>query len=261
MDVLSLLPVSIDFLLLFTLVMTRVAAFLGMITVLRKNIFNVRILVAFTGLIAFVVVMSVGNKMALPNKTFISLAIACIAEILNGFIFSLVVNFMFDIFSSGGQMIALWTGMSSAAIIDPALGGTTDITRFYVYLVVLIFFLMNGHLELFYAIAKSFQVFPPGKFALRLLSNPSGIVLFSSYIFSFGLLLSLPVMLTLLLVNLSLALASRFSPQLSIFSVGITLLVITGMIWLYITFDQLVAMSSGLLFKFIKLIVKLLAGY
>jgi len=77
-------------------------------------------------------------------------------------------------------------------------------------------------------------------------------------VFSAGVLLSLPIVIALLFVNIALGIATRAAPQLNIFSVGfpITLLLGLGLIWL--TLPQILERFAAGLPAAFELIRKLL---
>lgn len=249
MEIMGLMPSGISFLLAISMAMMRFAAFFGLTTVFRKNLLNARLIAGFS----FVLAMVVATILPMSHVQEFSLSsifLGSVSEVSNGFIFAIIVNIIFGFFKSGGQMTSLWSGLSSAMINDTAFGSVTPLTRFYVWLSLLVLFLSNGHLLILAGIAESFHYLPYGVSMFSVVTHPDKIVSLVFHIFTIGLVMSLPVMVSLLVVNFSLAVASRFSPQVGLFSVGIPLLVVAGFCILLLIFDSLVGFMQALLVQY-----------
>jgi flagellar biosynthetic protein FliR len=65
------------------------------------------------------------------------------------------------------------------------------------------------------------------------------IVRWSSMIFLGGLLLSLPVMVALLFINIGLGVVTRAAPSLNIFAVGFPAMIIAGFLVLLVSMDSI----------------------
>jgi flagellar biosynthesis protein FliR len=65
------------------------------------------------------------------------------------------------------------------------------------------------------------------------------IVRWSSMIFLGGLLLSLPVMVALLFINIGLGVVTRAAPSLNIFAVGFPAMIIAGFFVLFVSMDSI----------------------
>lgn len=65
--------------------------------------------------------------------------------------------------------------------------------------------------------------------------------------FTGGLLLSMPLVISLLLVNISFGVAARAAPQLQIFSVGFPVTLMFGLLLMWLTLPDFLEQFSGLL--------------
>lgn len=101
------------------------------------------------------------------------------------------------------------------------------IARFVNLLLLLLFLSFDIHLWLLSLLADSFQTIPLLSSSLN--SNSFILVAQSAgIIFYYGLLLALPILTLLLIINISLAILNRMTPQLSIFVVGFPLTLLIG---------------------------------
>jgi flagellar biosynthetic protein FliR len=138
----------------------------------------------------------------------------------------------------GGQSIANAMGLSMASMIDPNMGQVPVISQFLLILSSLIFVGFGGHAILLGLILDSFNSLPIGEHIL----NPTSmgkVIRWSSMIFLGGLLLALPVMVTLLLINIGLGVVTRAAPSLNIFSLGFPAMIIAGFLVLILSIDSI----------------------
>jgi flagellar biosynthetic protein FliR len=163
--------------------------------------------------------------------------------LMSGFVLQLV--FAALIFS--GQSTAFSMGLGFASMVDPTSGVQVPVvSQFYLIFGSLIFLLLDGHLLLIEMMVDSFTTIPV---ALDGISRNTimDLVLWSSRLFVGGLLMSLPVVGTLLLVNMGFGVASRAAPQLNIFSVGFPVTLLLGLLIMWVTLPAVLNQFSGLL--------------
>ncbi len=126
-----------------------------------------------------------------------------------------------------GQTISNAMGLSIANMIDPNLGNVPVIAQFLLILSTLIFVGLGGHAMLLALVIDSFGSMPIGKMLLTQAAW-GHLVSWSSMIFLGAVLTALPVMVTLLLINVGLGIVTRASPSLNIFSVGFPAMIAAG---------------------------------
>ena len=76
--------------------------------------------------------------------------------------------------------------------------------------------------------------------------------------FAGGLLLSMPVIISLLLINVSFGVATRAAPQLNIFSVGFPVTLMLGILLMWQTLPDVLDQFTGILTDAYDFIGKLL---
>jgi flagellar biosynthesis protein FliR len=170
-----------------------------------------------------------------------------IQQTLMGVMMGFAVKVVFAAIDLAGNIIGLQMGLSFASFVDPVNAHQTPlIGSFLNLLATLIFLALDGHLTLIAAVTHSFELAPvsPQFFAgigwERLIALGSGL-------FQFGLQLSLPVLASMLVINLTLGVMSRAAPQLNLFSVGFPFTALTGIILFAVFLPNLVtAMSAAL---------------
>jgi flagellar biosynthetic protein FliR len=126
-----------------------------------------------------------------------------------------------------GQALSNSIGLSFASMLDPNLGNVPVLAQFMVIVSTLIFISLGGHTLIIGLVMDSFNTLPIGK-GLLTADAWAHFVIWSSMMFLGAVLLALPVMITMLFVNLGLGVATRAAPSLNIFSVGLPAMMIAG---------------------------------
>jgi flagellar biosynthetic protein FliR len=181
-----------------------------------------------------------------------------IAQVMIGLLSGFIVQLVFSAVIFAGQGIALSMGLGFASMIDPQNGQQVPVVaQFYVIISTLIFFSLDGHLLLIKMLLDSFTTLPIGVDGVAK-ADIWAIIAWSSRLFAGGLLLAMPVIVSLLLVNVSFGVATRAAPQLNIFSVGFPVTLMLGMLLIWLTLPDLSEQFSGLLTNAYDLIGQLL---
>lgn len=211
----------------FMLPLFRVAAVLMTMPVFGTSLLPTRIRLYFAVAITVVIVPALPP---LPPVQALDLsALLLIGEqIIIGALFGLSLQLFFQAFVIAGQIVAIQMGLAFASMVDPANGvNTTVISQFLTMLVTLLFLSMNGHLVVFEVLTESFTTLPVGGGLMVNhfweLAGRMGWVLGAS------LLLVLPVITSLLVINIAFGVMTRAAPQLNIFAIGFPLTLVIGM--------------------------------
>ena len=138
-----------------------------------------------------------------------------------------------------GQTIAGSMGLSMASMYDPNVGNVPVISQFLVILSTMIFLGFGGHVIMISMIMDSFTALPIGQSILNQ-ATFGKVVAWSSMIFLGGVLIALPVMISLLFINIGLGIITRAAPSLNIFSVGFPASIAAGFIILIIALESII---------------------
>jgi flagellar biosynthetic protein FliR len=181
-----------------------------------------------------------------------------IAQVLIGLTSGFILQLVFAAIVFAGQGIALSMGLGFSMMVDPQSGQQVPvIAQFYTVTATLIFVSMDGHLLLIQMLLDSFKALPIGIDGIDK-ANIWSILMWSSRMFAGGLLLAMPVVASLLLVNVTFGVAARAAPQLQIFSVGFPVTLMLGLLLIWKTFPDVLDQFSGMLTDGYDLIGQLL---
>lgn len=152
----------------------------------------------------------------------------------------LMVGFASTIAFTGVQMAATFIGLQSgfrmASMLNPNLSDViqqrgSSLEQIYTILVVMLFLTVDGHHWVLVGIQRTFQLVPAGEFALSPFSLDRLLAL-TGMMFDTALFLAIPVLGTLLLVSLALAIVARAVPQVQVVFLGAPLKMGLGMLTL-----------------------------
>lgn len=191
----------------------------------------VRVMVALA-LAAFLVLSLPAAPTGITTPT--GLAVATLGELIVGA--SLAFGFLVAYAATqiAGRVLDIQLGYGAASVLNP----TTQVPAPLLGTVlgmagVAVFLALDGHHVLIRALALSVAHYPPGTLALDL--DIGEHLKFSGAMFTFGLALAAPVMLTLLLADIVLAVMSRSLPQLNVFILSFSVKIVLGLIGLAVS--------------------------
>ncbi|OFZ14028.1 MAG: flagellar biosynthetic protein FliR [Bdellovibrionales bacterium RBG_16_40_8] len=192
----------------------------------------------------------------IESMTIITLAVK---EIFIGVSFGFLARLFFFAISMAGQIMSVSLGLSAAQLFNPTMGeSATALDQFYVLLATLFFLAINGHHFLISGIFDSFQLIPLSKTSVSLLGFQD-IGETAHKLMAFALKLSAPILVSILFMNVAIAVVGRTVPQINILITSLPINAMAGFFVLFISMPLLIWQMSDLLnlataemFKFLK---------
>ena len=224
----------------YFLPLTRIAALFMVMPVIGTRVVpaKIRVILALcTTILVVPLLPPLTSAPALSLQTLIFVFQEIFIGIALGFTFQVV----FQVFILAGQFVAMKMGLGFASMNDPTNGvQTTVLSQFYLVLVTLTFISVQGHLILLEFLLDSFRTLPPTHIGFDP-DKALAVVNLGGWLFSSALVIALPVLTSLLVINIAFGVMSRAAPQLNIFAVGFpfTLGCGLGLLWLGLSvFDE-----------------------
>lgn len=175
-------------------------------------------------------------------------------QLIVGLAIGFALRLVFTAVEMAGDLIGLQMGLGFAMFYDPAnVQHTPILGQFLGLLATLVFLAINGHLLIISALVDSFHTLPitleplQGGFFHALARH-------GAIVFLAGLQLALPLVVTMLVVNLALGVLTRAAPQLNIFAVGFPVTLAIGFGALILTLPYFAPLFQKLLdqaFRFV----------
>ncbi|MCB6183575.1 flagellar biosynthetic protein FliR [Leeia sp. TBRC 13508] len=179
-------------------------------------------------------------------------------QIVIGVSIGFVARLTFTAIEFAGNLSGTQMGLAFAAQLDPVHGSQTPVVaQLFSIMATLVFLAMNGHLMMLSVIIQSFHLFPiyPAPVSA---SAFSALVYFGERVFSLGILLSLPVVATLLMTNLVIGMIARASPQMNLFAVGFPITLVIGFAALYFSLPSMPSLLGSMFDQMVKFQFELL---
>jgi len=182
-------------------------------------------------------------------------------QIIIGVAMGLALQLVFSMFVMGGQLIAYQMGLGFSQMVDPQSGTQVPVVgQFYIVLLTLLFFSLDGHLAMIKALTDSFVSLPVGGNGLSK-DAMWELVVWGGRMYAGAVQIALPAIASILLINFTFGVISRSAPQFNIFSIGFPLTMIMGFFIIMATLTTLLPHINRQLEAVFGLIKLLVSGH
>ncbi len=159
----------------------------------------------------------------------LSFALLCVNEVMSGLLLGYMVSLCFSFIRMAGSFVDMQIGLSMLSMFDPnSKSNATLLDRLMYWTALTIFFIVDGHHMLINALIESFSVVNLGKSMLNGDSLMFVVDVFIKY-FAIGIKITLPIVLIIIIADLTLALISRTVPQINVMILGLPIKILVGL--------------------------------
>ena len=160
-------------------------------------------------------------------------------QLLVGSAMGFVMGLVFNAIELAGDIAGLQMGLGFAVFYNPVTSSQTPVIgQFLGLLATLVFLAINGHLLVITALSESFRALPVAGNALSAFGW-NVVAAFGAKIFLAAVAMALPIIVTMLTVNLALGVLTRAAPQLNIFAIGFPITVSVGLVGMLLTLPMM----------------------
>ncbi|MCY6483696.1 fused FliR family export protein/FlhB family type III secretion system protein [Clostridium aestuarii] len=213
----------------FILVFLRISAFFMVVPVFFPKGTPKIIKGILPASIAFMLLPGIDySSVNLINSNF-QLMVFGITEITTGLTLGFITTLCFYCIRYAGSMMDMQVGFAMLSMFDPsANSNVTLIERILYWLSLIIFLIIDGHHMLIKTLVETFDVIHIGKFILSQKSAMHVIEVFIKY-FELGLRIAIPIVLIIILTDLTMGLVARTVPQLNVMILGMPVKILLGL--------------------------------
>ncbi|MEM9423503.1 MAG: flagellar biosynthetic protein FliR, partial [Spirochaetota bacterium] len=172
------------------------------------------------------------------------------AEILIGILIGLLIQAIFGIFTTGGEVFSVQMAFSAAQIFDPVGNSQQLLLSQYMGTVALLVFLNVGPLQTFLlrVLAEGFTVLPTAKALLVAHENLMNVMIYTmSFLFQQALLIALPIVASVMVISIALGLMAKAAPQMNLLVLGFPIQTSIGFLVLFLAMPLLLEQMARLL--------------
>lgn len=159
----------------------------------------------------------------------LQLILYCLIEISTGLTFGFVTNICFSAIRYAGAFMDLQVGFAMMSMFDPnSNSNVTLIERLLYWFSIIVFIIVDGPRMMIKIFIESFNVIHIGTFILNQNSAMHVIDVFIRY-FQLGIRIAIPIVLIIILTDLTMGLVAKTVPQLNIMILGMPIKIILGL--------------------------------
>jgi flagellar biosynthesis protein FliR len=218
---------------------TRILALVATAPVLGHRSVPTRVKISIAAFITLIVAPTLAP---MPQATVFSAEGVWILvnQFLIGAALGFTMQIVFAVVSAAGDLMGLGMGLGFASFFDLQTNASTPALSTWLNMMAMLAFLVfDGHLQMIAALIETFSSVPVSANVLsgngyRLIAN------WGATVFNAGLLLALPVVVALLITNISLGILNRAAPQIGIFQIGFALTMLVGLLLIQLMVPNLI---------------------
>ncbi|MBB5016716.1 flagellar biosynthetic protein FliR [Rehaibacterium terrae] len=171
-----------------------------------------------------------------------------IREIAVGVAMGFVLRLAFEAGALAGELVSQGMALSFAQMADPLRGGASSgvVGQWFYVALALLFFAFDAHLALVGLIADSYRLLPVGTPLADPARLAAAVPAFLPTVLYAGVMIALPVMVAMLVVNLSFGVLSRAAPALNPIQIGLPAALVIGLFLLTILTGELAGPAKQL---------------
>lgn len=252
-----ILTISVPYLITFLLITLRVSSIIFLAPIFEDLPNGLKIF--------FAIGMGISLYYYSPVKPIytdsaIMLILMGIKEFSLGFIISLILRFLVDIFFVFGEFVASAFGLSNATLLNPLMGNSTIMGTAFTYFILALFASAGGFEYMYFVLSDSIKNIPLGAFNIYNM-RPEFIlnIFYKSFYTAFRL--ALPILAIGLVMNIILAAINRLIPQINVFMIGMPIQILIGFIFLFLSFPVLSILIHDILKNYFMYMLELERGY
>ena len=163
---------------------------------------------------------------------------AIFAQVFIGVLMGLLLQIVNAALIIGGQAVSASMGLSMENVVDPSMGNVPVIAQFFVICSTLIFLGLGGHVLVISLLLESFMLVRIGS-VIELQQLLELTIEWSAMMFLGAILIGLPLMASLLFINIGLGIITRAAPALNIFAVGFPAMILAGIVLLSLSMTSI----------------------
>lgn len=230
---------------LFLLVFMRMSGVILFNPLLGRNNVPVTLKGAFALICAFLITPTLDASQSQMSGV-VQLTFCCLSELVIGLALGVLLSGLFAVVAIAGEMIDLQMGFSMANMYDPGAGINMPVVgSFFNAMLIMTFFASNAHLSLIRLVGDSFSAIAPGT-AFPTQKSAEFIVNMGGDMLQMGLRMALPVIAIEMITQMALGILMKAVPQINVFTVGIQLQAVIGIVLLLIAVPVLATLCGRL---------------
>ncbi|MGN0170142.1 MAG: flagellar biosynthetic protein FliR [Lachnospiraceae bacterium] len=241
----------------FLLILVRITSFMVVAPFFGMSSTPARVKIGFSAIVSILIYQMVLPKTDLNYTGVFDYAGLVLKEMCVGLLIGYAGNICNTIMLTAGKLIDMNIGLSMATEYDPMTKSQASVVaNMYNYFVLLLLIVSNMHHYILRAVIDSFQLIPIGEVTFQMDHLLESMIRFMADSFVIAFRIFLPVFAVTMIMNCILGILSKVAPQMNMFSVGIQLKLLAGLVVMLLTVFLLPDVANYI-FKEMKILTTL----
>lgn len=214
--------------------------------------------------LSFCISILLHNMVPHPDLAYVSVigyAVCILKEGITGLLIGFAANICNSIVLFAGNIIDMDIGLSMATEFNPDTQMQITISgNLYYYFVLLLLIVSDMHIYILRAACDSFSVVPIGGAQFQWEHLSESMIRYMGDLFVIGFRIFLPFFATIMILNCVLGIMAKVAPQMNMFSVGIQMKLIVGLIVMFLTVFLLPSISNFIFNEIKQMVVLIIEG-
>ena len=242
---------------LLIIIFVRIVTLFSVAPIFNNPVIPIQVRISMALFFSFVLFSLLKESAPNINLDFLSFVVLVMIETVVGLIIGFTMSLIFWGMQYAGELMGFDLGLNIATLYDPETGNNPVLGRFFNYVALLIFLIINGHHFIIDAIKISYDSVPIAGFTLSA-DFIEKITKATSIIFIVAIKIAAPILISLFLTNISLGIMARVVPQMNIFLVGAPLKIAVGLFIISIVMPFIIVIFRKLLYNFESNVIELI---
>ena len=214
--------------------MVRIGALFAAVPVFSNKQLSIKVKALLSLLIAFMISPLLGPMPGIEVFT-PEFIYVLFNQVAIGLVMGFSLQLVFGTLAIAGEMVGYSMKLGMAKMADPINGIQVPVvTTLYITLGMLVILALDIHLVMVQLLVESFTVFPVGMQGIDR-DILWGIIGWGTRMYEMGLLMALPIVGSILLLDIAQGVMQRAAQQFQIFAIGFPITLLAGMILIWIT--------------------------
>jgi len=220
----------------FFLAFLRIVAMILVVPVFGSRAVPTQIKIFLSLFLTITMIPGIKNQTLAADIGVTSLFLFSMREVFVGLFLGFTTKFIFEGFQFAGRLIGNQMGLGVAELIDPESGAqASPIGNFFSLIAIVLFLLLDGHHFIISAMQDSFRTLPMNTDSFLTGSATQKMLTMFSDIFVIAIKLAAPAMVAFAILEISMGIIARISPQMNIFFVGLPVRLGVGLLILTVS--------------------------
>ena len=244
----------------FLLILTRISTFVSVAPFFNTRGIPARVRVGMAGCIALML-MAVLPEPDYTYEDVIGYGVIAIKEGITGLLIGFSASICNSIVLFAGTIIDLQIGLSMAQEYNPMTQMNESVTgSLYNYLVLLVLLTSRMYEYVIRAICDSYQLIKIGGQVFQWDVLLTGFLSYMSNLLVVGFRISIPVFTCMMVTNCILGIMAKVAPQMNMFTVGMQIKLLAGLIIVFISISLLPTIANFIAIEMKRIVVYMIKG-